>query len=326
MATKPTTMLVTSIKDEGPNILEWVAYHRVIGFDVIQVYQNDSTDDTQKTLRTLQRVGAIEYCRNPSRKQQWQNKAYRRASFSEDYTRSDWCMALDGDEFLNIKTGSGQVRDLIASCPDADSIIVNWRNFGSSAHIDLSDDLVMSRFTAAEPESDIQSKRPCGFKSLFKTSSYRRPGIHRAKEPAMDHPVIVNGSGLGEDEFVLKNWRSFDPQCRKFAQVNHYPIRDLSSFLIKSARGSSSHLDREVGEKYWSRFDRNDEQDLSIFRHRNAVHREMDRLNDLSDGRLYKLRKQSAALWQDKLNSMYQDPSVMALRNSILNTMPPTHH
>jgi len=314
----PKTMLVTTIKDEGPTILEWVAHHRVVGFDTIQVYQNDSTDGTQKTLRALEDVGAIEYYRNPSPKKQWQNRAYRRASFSSSYAESDWCMTLDGDEFLNVKIGSGSVKDLISKCPDADAILVNWRSFGSMGQRELSPDMVTERFVMAEPEADIGAKRPCGFKSLFRTASYARPGIHRAKAPVKMDPVIRNGSGLHEGDFYLKNWRSFDPDHRKLAQINHYPLRDLQSFLIKCARGSASHVDRKIDHKYWTKFDRNDEEDTSIGHLAEKVRNEIERLNALTDGRLFKLRSQSFKIWQAKVGLFAGNPEIVCLRDQIL--------
>lgn len=73
--TDPKVLLVTTVKNEGPNILEWVAHHLLAGFDHIQIYQNDSEDSTQKHLRTLAKAGVIEYFPNPSRRGQWQNKA-----------------------------------------------------------------------------------------------------------------------------------------------------------------------------------------------------------------------------------------------------------
>ncbi|MGO4916449.1 glycosyltransferase family 2 protein [Pseudogemmobacter sp. W21_MBD1_M6] len=47
------TLLVATVKNEGPNILEWVSHHLLAGFDDIVVYQNDSIDGTDDTLRLL---------------------------------------------------------------------------------------------------------------------------------------------------------------------------------------------------------------------------------------------------------------------------------
>ena len=62
--TKDTTLLVATVRNEGPNILEWVAHHRLCGFDRIQIFQNDSTDNTVRTLRILDRLGVIEFFQN----------------------------------------------------------------------------------------------------------------------------------------------------------------------------------------------------------------------------------------------------------------------
>jgi len=315
-------MLVTTIKDEGPNILEWVAHHRVLGFGTIQVYQNDSTDETQKSLRTLAKIGAIEYYRNHCARQQWQNKAYRRASHSESYASSDWCLALDGDEYLNVKIGDGQVTDLIERCADADEILLNWRIFGSSDFTDLSDEMVTTRFTRAEFDKNILDIHLCGIKSLFKTTSYRRPGIHLAKVPLIDQPVTRNGSGLLKDAFFRKGWRSFDPLQRKLAQVNHYAVRDISSFLIKSAKGSSSHVGRELKLKYWQLNNLNDEHDLTNAVRTDKVRAEMARLDDLSNGRLFMLRARSLEIWQEKIHAFKSDPAMSELRETLQNTMP----
>ena len=45
--------LVTTVRNEGPYLWEWVAYHRMIGFHDIIVFQNDSNDGTDQILRLL---------------------------------------------------------------------------------------------------------------------------------------------------------------------------------------------------------------------------------------------------------------------------------
>ena len=36
-----TFTLVSTVKDEAPYLWEWVAYHRMIGFNDILIFQND---------------------------------------------------------------------------------------------------------------------------------------------------------------------------------------------------------------------------------------------------------------------------------------------
>ncbi len=59
--------IVTTMKNEGPFILEWIAYHRAIGFDDILVYTNDCTDGTDTMLDLLQTKGIVQHRDNPFR-------------------------------------------------------------------------------------------------------------------------------------------------------------------------------------------------------------------------------------------------------------------
>jgi len=56
---KGRRVIVTTMKNEGPFILEWLAYHRAIGFDDFLVYTNDCTDGTDTMLQMLERKGIV---------------------------------------------------------------------------------------------------------------------------------------------------------------------------------------------------------------------------------------------------------------------------
>lgn len=316
--TPPRALLVATVKNEGPNILEWVAHHLLCGFD-LQIYQNDSDDEISKHLRTLQSIGFIEYFRNHFDKPEWQSKAYRRASFSDAYHASEWCMALDGDEFLNVHVGEWTVQDLIAACPEADGVMVNWRIFGSSHKTTLSNTLVTERYALTGPDGYV-IRNSCGFKSLFRTTCYKLPGIHRARVPLVETPKVVSGSGLCQGDFGMLTWRSRDPQNMRFAQINHYAVRDASSFLLKSVRGSASPPDREVARTYWQRFNVNEQVDESLVRRAPQVYEKMCALNDQSLGRLFFLREQSQRIWREKLEALMKTPEQAALYEELVHS------
>lgn len=313
---RETTLLVTTVKDEGPNILEWVAHHRLCGFDHIQVYQNDSTDFTIRTLRVLDRLGIIEFHNNKNAKGAHQIQAYRRASWSEAYAKSDWCMVLDGDEFLNVKIGSHRVSDLTAACEGADAILVNWKLFGTSGQLEIGDDLITERFTMAEADERIE-KNLTAFKPLFRTRAFKRAGIHLPKVPLIDAPQYVNGSGLKDGVFERVNWRSKDPASRSLAQVNHYITRDLQSFLLKRARGSANAPNRDVGLKYWNAYNRNEAPDMGLANRAKALWEEMTRLDEMADGRLLHLRAKSLRVWRERYEEVRDHPDLLRLRQAI---------
>ncbi|MEO1537328.1 MAG: glycosyltransferase family 2 protein [Pseudomonadota bacterium] len=315
---KDTTLLVATVKNEGPNILEWVAHHRLCGFDRIQIYQNDSTDTTTQTLRILDRIGVIEFNNNRHNKGAHQMRAYRRAARSEAFRDSTWCMTLDGDEFLNVKTGDRSVHALLATgARNATTMLVPWRVFGSNGKHALSGELVTEKFTQAEPAANIRTSWT-PFKSIFRTDAYRRPGIHLPRDPLHGDRLICNASGLTEKEFDRKNWRAMDPCARKFAQVNHYMVRDLPSFLLKHARGSANAPHRDVGLSYWKKHDRNEEEDTTLSMHAFELWAEMRRLDKMADGKLLPLRARGVRQWRLALDDLMKDNNMVALRDAII--------
>ncbi|HLQ18006.1 MAG TPA: glycosyltransferase family 2 protein, partial [Tabrizicola sp.] len=47
-AERPEVVLVSAMRNEGPFLLEWVAYHRVIGVRQIVIVSNGSTDGSDE--------------------------------------------------------------------------------------------------------------------------------------------------------------------------------------------------------------------------------------------------------------------------------------
>lgn len=61
----PTSGLVSCMRNEAPFLLEWVAYHSMLGFDRIFVYTNACTDGTDMMLERLQQMGVLTHMHNP---------------------------------------------------------------------------------------------------------------------------------------------------------------------------------------------------------------------------------------------------------------------
>ena len=312
--------LAMTVKNEAPNLWEWVAYHRTIGFTDIAIYQNDSVDGTQKMLRTMQKHGFIQYYNNPSTNKGWQNKAYRRASRLPEYLEADWAMALDCDEFLVVHVGDGTVGDLVDALPaEANACTLHWKAFGSSFHATMPDGLVTEEFTLAEHPQRI-AERQMGFKSLFRPSAYKRIGIHKPKDAFADVPsVMCNGSGILLDMNVDPGWRSKDPGCRKLAQINHYAIRDAERFLVKSGRGRTANHDRAVDTKYWSDFDINEAQDLAAANLAPRVKEEMDRMNRKTRGRIELLHEEGRMANAEVFAQLLKDPFYREIYDRIVS-------
>jgi hypothetical protein len=85
-----STVLISSLRNEGPCLLEWVAFHCAIGFDRIVIAHNDCDDGSAQMLSALAELGwitAIE--NNPEQGQAPQQSAARRLASDGGLAKGD---------------------------------------------------------------------------------------------------------------------------------------------------------------------------------------------------------------------------------------------
>lgn len=309
-------VLIATMKNEAPYLLEWVAWHRmIVGFADILVWQNDSDDGTVETLEVLQEIGALRWFDNsgadPGRHQ---IRAYSRATRRNRYQKADWVLALDADEFLNIHAGDGRIADLLAVLPEADRVFLNWRIFGSGGAEGLTDDLVIERFTRAQDTRSLVN-RTRQIKTLFRRDFFKRSGIHHAALPLdPTRPIrTTNGSGLPEHEIKVRGHRASDAGAYAHAQINHYMVRDAMSFVLKGLRGTANGTVRTYAEDYWRAHNLNTVEDRTIQARLSALKAAMMEMDRTADGRLSELRAQALAHHRSVFNAARARPDIAAL-------------
>ncbi|WP_179379523.1 glycosyltransferase family 2 protein [Jannaschia marina] len=283
------TAIVTCMKNEGPFVLEWIAYHRAIGVDDFIVYTNDCTDGTDTLLDLLQAEGILAHRDNPFRGSGMkpQHAALAAAEAEPIMARAAWAVCMDVDEFINIHAGQGHLRDLYAAVGDANMISMTWRLFGNSDLHDFVDMPTPARFDRCAPELIRKPHQAWGFKTLFRNNGiYRKMGVHRPKglKPDLWEQISwVNGSGAPMPKEMLRTgWRSsVETYGYDLVTLNHYAVRDAESFLVKRDRGRVNHVERDQGLGYWFRMNNNAEQDRSIQRMLPALEAELAALKAL---------------------------------------------
>jgi hypothetical protein len=220
--------LCAIVKNEAPYLVEWVAWHRMIGFDRIVVYDNDSADETPVLLSRMCEIGVLDaHVPWPSTEMSPQLSAYASAARA---CATDWLMFLDADEFLMLR-GGRTVGDFLASFPaDVACIGVNWRLFGSSGATEFSPRPVMERFRrAAAAASSINLH----VKSLFRPECAEHMHMH-APTLTRGRFVMANGAPLEMETHGIAatvDW--------SVAQVNHYFCKSRAEYRVKRARGDA---------------------------------------------------------------------------------------
>ncbi len=267
-------LCVTSVRNEAPYLLEWIAHHRGAGVSDFLIYSNDCEDGTTALLDALHNAGVI--CHQPQviedkKSPQWQ--ALRAAWKHELRKDCDWAIVCDVDEFVNIQTGANGFADLINNVPaETDAIALPWRLFGSGGTTNYTDDPVTKRFMrSAEPDLAFPISATF-FKTLVRTQGpFNQFGVHRPKQKNAEReglPNWVDGSGTPMPSSFAANEKRLSlfglPHGRDLAECNHYSLKSAEEFLVKRARGLPNRSQKAIDLSYWVDRNFNDVPNSSI--------------------------------------------------------------
>ncbi len=281
-------LIVTTMKNEGPFILEWLAYHRAIGVTDFLVYTNDCTDGTDTMFDLLDAKGIVEHAENPFRELDLkpQHAALQAAEATEVADNADWIICMDVDEYINIHIGDGTLKALFNAVPDATLISMTWRLFGNADVAAYQDRPIIEQFEISAPAVCRKPHQAWGFKTMFRNlGHYKKFGVHRPKglKPEyLEQINWVNGSGARmPDKMLRTGWRSSTSTIGyDLVSLNHYSLRSAESFLVKRDRGRVNHVDRDQGLAYWFRMNHNAQRETSISDKLPRFRKELARLMD----------------------------------------------
>lgn len=263
---------VLCVRNEAAFLLDWLAHHLACGVTHVVALSNDCDDGSDTMLDRLAQIAPVTHIRNPGPfgADGAQFAALKRADTSAAVQQADWLLSLDIDEFVNIHVGDRTLPALIQTLPEATAITLTWRLFGNAGIVRFEDRPVTEQFTRAAPVVMHWPWRAAMFKTLYRNDgTYRKLGVHRPR--AIDEARIgaarwFDGEGRAlPDRFVRK--RIFSDYGRPnygLAQMNHYPLGAMESYVLKADRGRAVHSDQALGMDYWVERNWCVDEDLSI--------------------------------------------------------------
>jgi hypothetical protein len=273
----PRITVCAIARNERHYLLEWVAYHRLAGFDGIHVYDNVSDDGTSELLAALDAAGVITRVHWPRREGiPPQRHAYHH--FLENYAgRYDWTLICDLDEFLVPRTGT--VKDFIRRGTELDPFVtayaLPWLVFGSGGQAEKRPGLVIERFTncAERPGPSV--------KTLFRNDAVLSMRTHIAD---------MMWGRYADNRYQRPNWSDRMPIDLVDAEdgemlVHHYFTKSRAEWterrkMPKADRAGVSHRDLKMYERY-ERLPREETRAAQLA---GQVKAEIERLQQLLDG------------------------------------------
>ena len=138
-------------KDEAPFLLEWLAFHRMIGVDLFVLYDNGSSDGG------ADRVHASSFGRNvtlvdwPDRPGQLSAYNHFRIHHAARFT---WAAFIDIDEFI-VPLEGNSIRPVLMRPAYARfaQVLLQWLVFGPSGHERRPEGLMIEHYTHRMPET-----------------------------------------------------------------------------------------------------------------------------------------------------------------------------
>ncbi len=321
---KNSRVLLTScIQDEGPFLLEWLAWHKAVGVTDIVVFTNGCTDGTNALLDRLDLLGHVTHLPNPASftgDTEHQIMALQYIQSMPIFSAVDFVLSMDVDEFINVHVGEGKLEDLLGAVEPFDVLSMCELNHGSNGHQQFKRGWVTEQFPCHGAPRTGPWKARASVKSLTRRSDrvesirYHRPDLNGDLTDA----IWLDGSGrrmtqLSEDpkENVV------DSRGRRdLVTLEHFPLRSMDSFLVKMHGNDGVVSGKQVSKRYWRVRNLNDhhDHDMSIGIERaRIVHKLFE-----ADDETMELHLNCCAAHEARIADLMKDSAYAARRDELV--------
>ena len=255
----PNVLVATCMKDEGPFILEWLAWHMAIGVTNFVIFTNDCSDGTDLMFDHLMDRGLVHHLPNPvlamDSGQYFQPTALKYVQLMKEFREADYFISMDVDEFINVRAGDGTLKALFDEVGDFDALSMNELNHGSNEKIEFEKGWVKEQFKRHQSERPGNHKAHRGVKTITKISKKLKQIRNHRPDFYQDKGKVNWVTGAAKPVEGMLNDASLNGyDCRgqyEHVTLNHFPLRSRDSYLAKALRGDVVVKDKMVSARYW---------------------------------------------------------------------------
>lgn len=256
---QPVLGIGAIFKNEGPYILEWIAFHRAVGVARFFIADNASDDGSGALLAALDRAGVIRHIPFPGRP----GEPPQLPAYTEILRRhgsdADWIAFIDADEFLVPAPPERSLLPALASLDaltDVGAVAVNWAVYGSGGETEARPEPVIERFQSRARRNINLNKR---YKSIVRVSACAgtSDNPHRFELRSGFRTVHADGTDL---ELFHPSRTGMSREVRwSPMRLNHYIVKSREEFDRKRLRGRATKVDAVRAITFFDDHDRNEE-------------------------------------------------------------------
>ena len=217
------------LKNEAPNMEEWLCHHMAIGVDHFFLYDNGSTDELHEVLKPYADHGVVTTVYFPMRGLQRDANNHVVRFFGDT---TEWIAYVDIDEFL-VPENDESISEVMARYPEAEQVLVSRKEFCYSGHRTPAAGLVTEAYREYSEQVPRMGTSEVLAKPIIRPRGTARVGIHNALTV---HGRTVNTAGqpTSEEATVIE-----DPSYANL-QMNHYFTKSWQEFQAKRTRATTS--------------------------------------------------------------------------------------
>ena len=233
-----TIALCAIFKNEAPYLLEWVAFHRMIGVDHFVLYDNGSDDGGSDRLRRSRLADHVTLIDWPDRPGQYSAYSDFVAHHAKSYT---WAGFIDLDEFIH-PLAENSLRSLLdhPRYTGFSAVLMHWAVFGPSGHTRRPEDLVTASYTRRVQLHDEVNTH---VKSIVRTADLlgvgQNPHVFQTSGPSCD------ATGKAVPTIPLQ-----ETACHETLILNHYFTWSREDWDAKTKRGRADAADDNEAAQY----------------------------------------------------------------------------
>ena len=184
---QPKCLAVATVSNDGPYLIEWVAYWRAIGIAEILLFSHGCEDGAYAMLDRLEELGHITHAPLPPDTTRPLKATALETSKHPAYARADWVILAEIEDFPNIRLKDGTLQDLLADYGAADAVSLPVRRFAEAET--QRDDLQIALRETAETPAHMHHRRQ---RTLFlRASRPARLGLRAPLWPEESEPLVV---------------------------------------------------------------------------------------------------------------------------------------